>query len=72
MHITEFVKNMSDEQLRQAFEEIHEWKYVTGTLRKGIVRETHEQYESIQEYEIPLRVIEDALLYEMARRYATS
>jgi predicted hydrocarbon binding protein len=66
--IQQFVQNLSDKELKQAFDEITEWKYKTAVLKDGIVRETHRQYK--EKYgETELYLIEDALLYEMARRF---
>lgn len=70
MFLKELVQSLTDEQLKLAFEEITEWKYNSGVLPEGIVREIHAKFEE-KFGDNNLRVTEDTLLYEMAKRFAS-
>lgn len=62
---------LSNEELKSAFSEMEEWQK-SGVLNEGIVRKVHREYIEMVGYDDPthLRVVEKALLYEMALRFA--
>ncbi|GIN25497.1 hypothetical protein NSQ93_22350 [Bacillus sp. FSL W8-0445] len=66
--IEEMIAQLSDDELRQAFNEILEWR-ATGELSiDGIVRNVLSRYNN-QGFNYPLHVIDTPFLFEISRRH---
>jgi hypothetical protein len=63
----EVVQQLTDDELKLAYFEIKEWRS-TGVLPSGVLRTAHEKFEKITETDQNLRITEDAILLEVARR----
>jgi len=67
--VNKVVANITDSELSEAFRELEEWKYKTGQLKNGVVKEILVRWETLSGNEEDLRVLEQAILYEIGRRY---
>lgn len=63
------VRGKDSEELKQAFVEIEEWME-TGVLKQdGVFKKIHIEFESELGFDQSMKVTEDAVLYEIARRF---
>lgn len=70
--LSTLVEKASNEELKQAFKEI-EQERKEGVIKKdGIVRKYHRDFEDVVGEEQDIRLTQNAILYEMARRFAES
>lgn len=68
--LSTIVEKASNEELKQAFKEI-EQERKEGVLKKdGIVQKYHQDFENVVGEEQNIRLTQEAILYEMARRFA--
>jgi len=62
------VGELSDQELKVAFNEITNWKKI-GVLEDGIVRKVHGKFNNEAQTEFPIFMIEQFFTYEMAKRW---
>lgn len=63
------IANLSDEQLKEGFDEITEW-HKEGVLKMdGVVRATRNEFMEANGTEIMLHIVEGPFLYEIAKRH---
>lgn len=68
--LSTIVEKASNEELKQAFKEI-EQERKEGVLKKdGIVQKYHQEFENVVGKEQNIRLTQEVILYEMARRFA--
>jgi len=68
MTLEDIILKLSDEELKEAFHEIVEWRE-EGVLKKdGVVRKTRERYVQDTGIDYPVRGMETPILYEISRR----
>jgi recombinational DNA repair ATPase RecF len=63
------IENLSDEELKEGFSEIVEWRE-TGVLKlNGIVRKTHHQFVESTKGNFPIYSMDTPFLFEIAKRH---
>ncbi|SFR07112.1 hypothetical protein [Desulfoscipio geothermicus] len=69
MFTEKLVGKLTEDELRQAFKEIDDFRRTGILVQNGIVRKTHCEFEKQVNTELlSLRVTEDAILFEIAKR----
>lgn len=67
MILEQMIAKLSNDELKEAFIEITDWRK-SGTLKDGIIRKTHEKFIEHQA-SFPIFAMEFAFEYEMAKRW---
>lgn len=62
------IGNLSDEKLKQAFDEITEWKKVGVLKMDGIVRSVREEFNKENDTDLMIHVMDTPFLYEISKR----
>ncbi|MGD6845254.1 hypothetical protein ACQCVH_22380 [Bacillus infantis] len=66
--IDEIVSELSNEELKQGFLEITDWRK-TGVLSKGVVRSAHKKYTEQGDLDYPVYYMENPFLNEIVKRH---
>ena len=66
--IEKLTSNISDDDLKQAFQEICKWRK-TGILEEGTARKIHAMLELEAGFEVPIYSLEGHILFEIAKRH---
>jgi len=70
--IKKIVEQLSNEELKAIFLEIEEWMK-SGILKQdGTFKEVHRQFEDELGFDQSLKVTEDAVLFEIAKRFSNN
>lgn len=68
-NLEEIISEYTDQELKQGFEEIVEWRK-TGTLEmEGIVRKAHKEFTEPRSMNFPMHSMEAPFLFEIAKRH---
>lgn len=66
--IESLLRELSNDELKQAFDEITEWRNTGILIKEGIVRSIHKDFEEANNTQFPVHAIEVHFLYEISRR----
>ena len=61
--------SLSDEQLKEAFDEITEWRREGVLKMDGIVRSVRTEFNEANDTDLAIHVMDTPFLYEIAKRF---
>lgn len=69
MTLEKLIEELSDGQLKEAFDEITEWRTTSVLKKDGVVRNIHQKFNETIKGDYPIYAMENPFLFEMAKRY---
>lgn len=63
------IEGLSDGQLKEAFDEITEWRNVGVLKVDGIVRSVRKEFTEANDTDLMIHVMDTPFLYEIAKRF---